>query len=90
MSERYLMPVAGGLWALSREVHGRWLSLVQDSYLDHPDDATDAMRACGIEITSKTIDEFFPYRTGWGRCPTLEFLEIFSTLGKAIKKEYGV
>ena len=90
MSETYLPFVNGGRWAISREVNGVWLALVQDSHLDHPDDAIAAMHAVGLPTTSGNMDEFFPYAEGQGRCPTIEFLEIFSRLGKSIKKEYGV
>ncbi len=90
MYETYLPYVNGGRWAISRFVDGQWLSLVQDSYLYHPDDAVNALRAAGVECTKKELDEFFPVRGAQGRCPTLEFLEIFSRIGNKIKKEYGV
>ncbi len=90
MTEMYLPFVRGGRWAISREIGGRWIALVQDSYLDDPHDAVRALEAVGLRATAQNLDTYFPIIGARGRCPTLEFLERFSRLGTAIKKEVGV
>lgn len=90
MTETYLPFVNGGRWAISRYLSGRWVSLIQDSYLDEPGDAKLALWAVGLHANEATLDEHFPVRGSRGRCPTLEFLELFSRLGSVIKKEVGV
>ena len=90
MHETYLPYVRGGRWAISRYLAGRWVSLIQDSYLDEPGDAKRALWAVGIQSTDANLDEYFPVLGSRGRCPTLEFLELFSRLGSGVKKEVGV
>ena len=90
MDERYLEPVKGGRWAISRWVEGRWLGLIQDSYLDDEGDAEVVLRALNLEAIPKNLDRYFPTRGRQGRCPTLELLELYSRVGTEIKKEHGV
>lgn len=90
MQETYLPYVRGGRWAVSRRIGERWVSLIQDSYLDYPGDAKLCLEAVGIRASLELLDRFFPVIGSLGRCPTIEFLEMFSRLGTAIKKEVGV
>ena len=90
MQETYLPFVRDGRWTISRYIGGRWVSLIQDSYLDSPGDARVALAAVGLPPTDANLDEHFPVRGSRGRCPTLEFLELFSRLGADFKKEVGV
>ncbi len=90
MSERYLYPVQEGRWAISREVNGRWIAFIQDTPPDEPDDCVIALRACGMQVTGRNLDRFFPVTVSGARCPTLMFLEIFSQIGAEIKTEHGV
>ena len=90
MQETYLPYVRGGRWAISRSIGERWVSLIQDSYLDEPGDAKLALWAVGLQASDANLDTHFPILGSRGRCPTLEFLELFSRLGTAIKKEVGV
>lgn len=88
--ETYLPYVRSGQWAISRMVNGEWLSLIQDRSLYRPEDTLIALHACGIPPTVTSLDRYFPIRGEKGRCPTLEFLELFSKLGNGHKKEVGV
>lgn len=88
MDERYLAPFSGGRWAVSREVEGRWIHLVENAPLEHQEDAQAILRA--LEITPADIDTYFPLRGNIGRCPTLDLLELFSRIGEKIKAEVGV
>ncbi len=90
MEETYLQFVDKGRWAIGRVVNGKWLRLVQDSRLDNPVDAEHALRACTLAVNHSNFDEYFPIHPVRGRCPTLEFLEIFARVGEKIKKEVGV
>ncbi len=78
--ELYLPHVPGGRWAISRLVGRKWIHLVQDSYLENPDDAETILRALGIPATEATLDLYFPHRKGQGRCPTLALLELCNVL----------
>ena len=90
MKERYLPQVRGGQWAISRIVEGEWLSLIQDRPLDHKADAVRALAACKIAATYGNLERYFPMRRLRERCPTLEFLELFSKVGSGQKNEVGV
>jgi len=95
MSSEYLYEVPRGRWAIRRRINGRWVDLIQDSYLDHPEDAAAVLLALHIAPTQKNLDHYFPLRGKAGRCPTLELLELTSVLEPTIpqirsKKEDGV
>lgn len=90
MAERYLPPVNGGRWAVSRFVSGKWLKLVEDSYLEESTDAEVALAELGVLPTQGNLDVYFPIRNDGERRPTLDTLERFSKLGSKIKKEHGV
>ncbi len=90
MEDVYLPRVRGGQWAVSRMVDGEWLALIEDRSLYHNDDAVKALAACKIPATDKNLDRYFPSRPFCGRCPTLEFLELFSKVGSGQKREVGV
>lgn len=90
MEETYLPSVRGGRWAISREVDGEWIALVQDGSLTDPSDAARALRAKGLPVTPRNLETYFPSLPFRGRRPTLEFLEIFSRVGNKIRKEVGV
>ena len=90
MRETYLPYVNGGRWAISRNIGGRVVALVQDSYLHSEVDAKIALWALGMSAHVPNLDTYFPYQGSGGRCPTLEFLELFSRLGSGVKTEVGV
>lgn len=75
MDEKYLYPIPGGRWIISRWVNGRWISLVQNSSLFDAGDAELILRALNIEVTRENLDTYFPHKKGRGRCPTLKLLE---------------
>lgn len=75
MDEKYLHPVSGARWAISRWVDGRSITLVQNSCLFDAGDAESVLRALDIEVTRANLDTYFPLRKGRGRCPTLALLE---------------
>ncbi len=90
MEETYLPSVRNGRWTISREIDGVWITLIEDSRLNDPKDAGTALHACGLPVTHTNLETHFPSLPFRGRCPTLEFLEIFSHIGKTIKTEVGV
>jgi|GEM_PF-1801976 len=79
MRELYLKP-SKGQWTISRFVSGRWIYLVQDSYLDRAEDAAAILEAIHISATEANLDEYFPPRGAAGRCPTLELMELCCVL----------
>ncbi|OGG72738.1 hypothetical protein A3A38_03700 [Candidatus Kaiserbacteria bacterium RIFCSPLOWO2_01_FULL_53_17] len=89
MEEKYLPRQKGGRWAISREIGGRWLALIQDTPVDDPADAALVLWELGIELRLKNIRRYFPARRK-GRCPTLELLELFAKLGSEKKEKCGV
>lgn len=95
MDDNYLYPTPRGRWAISRHINGRWIALIQDSYLDEPKDAERVLHALGIPATKENLDRYFPERGGQGRCPTLELMERCNVLDPTNphvknKKEHGV
>ncbi len=95
MDEKYLYPMEGARWAISRWVDDRWVTLVQDSALFDPGDAEAVLRALGIPRMQRNLDLYFPVRKGRGRCPTLDLMELTNVLDPTNphvknKKEYGV
>lgn len=80
MDEQYLQPITGARWAISRWIDGRWITLVQDSYLDQPDCAAAVLRALSKDVSLENLDRYFPVREGQGPCPTLEIMEMTSVL----------
>lgn len=76
MSEKYLTPIEGARWAISRTVLGKKIYLVQNSDLDDPKDIELIFQRMGIEPTQENLDRYFPVRGAYGRCPTLELLEL--------------
>ena len=96
MDEKYLDPMPGGKWFISRLVEGRWIQLHQDNPLFEKGDAQAVLRALNIPITKENLDLHFPERPGQGRCPTLELMELCNVLdptnpfAKKKKGEVGV
>jgi|GEM_PF-4870775 len=87
---RYLPPTNGGRWAISREIEGQWIALVEDTQLFHPSDASTVLVALAIEPTDENLDHHFPIRGERGRCPTLDLLELFSEIGTKSGSQIGV
>ncbi|KND51907.1 MAG: hypothetical protein ABA06_01455 [Parcubacteria bacterium C7867-001] len=75
MTDKYLMPVEGGRWAISRRIHGRTVYLIQDTSLFDSSDAEFILTALSLEPTRGNMDHYFPKRDG-SRCPTLELMEL--------------
>jgi hypothetical protein len=74
----YLPPFKGGRWSIGRRVGNNTVCLIQDSYMDDPEDVYRVLQACDISPTAGNIDFYFPVRWGKGRCPTLAILEKFA------------
>ena len=81
MTERYLRfdAHAGERFAISREIRGKRISLVQDSYMDNDGDIEELLNELRISMTPQNLDCYFPYVLG-KRCPTLELMEKTSVL----------
>jgi hypothetical protein len=90
MSKRYFKPINGGRWTASRLIEGRWVALIQDTRLFHPQDAVTFLSALTISPTEEHLDVYFPLRGAKGRCPTLELLELFVRLPPGTGEEVGV
>lgn len=86
----YLPPTPGGRWAISREIDGRWVPLIQDTSLFHPNNALIVLSALQIPPTEEYLDLYFPILGKKGRCPTLDLLELFSELGTKRGSQIGV
>ena len=80
MDEKYLYPMPGGKWVISRLVEGRWIGLHQDNALFDMGDAEAILRALNIPVTRENLDFYFPEREGKGRCPTLDLMELCNVL----------
>ena len=77
MNVKYFPPTPGGRWTTGLIVSGRFISLVQDSYLDDEGDAKVVLTFLGIPPTNANLDFYFPERRGTRiRCPTLDLLEL--------------
>lgn len=93
MDERYLPPIDGGRWALSRTIAGKHIYLIQNTYMDDVGDIAIILFALNIACTKENTERFFPIRGCNGPCPTLELLELFSVIDRAPRnagKEVGV
>lgn len=93
--EKYLYPMPGGKWIISRMVEGRWIGLHQDNPLFDTGDAEAVLRALNIPVNKANLDLHFPERDGLGRCPTLELMELCNILDPTNphikkKREVGV
>jgi hypothetical protein len=88
--ERYLPPVNGGRWAISREVEGQWVALIENTPPFYPSDILTVLVVLAIEPTQENLDYYFPIRGERGRCPTLDLLELFSELGSKSGSQIGV
>lgn len=75
MSEGYLTSNTTGKWCISRQIHGRWICLIQDRPLSKPEDAMIILCALHVPYTEENLDEYFPVQNGRGRCPTLALME---------------
>ena len=84
MKTLYLPPVTGGRWAISRPVAGENVYLIENTYMDNEDDIPIILQILGIENTVENIELYFPLQ-GECRCPTLAFLELFSTINRVAK-----
>ncbi len=80
MDEKYLYPVPGGRWLISRFVDDRWISLHEDNPLFDSGDAGVILQALRIPATERNLNLHFPEREGLGRCPTLALLELCNVL----------
>jgi len=93
VDNRYLPPAMGGKWAVSRHIHGTYISLVERSYMDDESDIETVFQGLGIPVASKNIDRYFPQNNRGKRCPALELLELFARIGmieRDEEKEIGV
>lgn len=93
--ERYLYPMPGGKWIISRLIEGRWIGLHQDNTLFDAGDAEAVLRALNIPATKANLDLYFPERKGLGHCPTIDLMELCNSLDPTNphiknKKEVGV
>ena len=84
---RYLPPVNGGRWAISRDVGGCSVALIERTPLFHLNDALTVLSALAIEPTEENLDYYFPIPGESGRCPTLDLLELFSEIGTKAKDD---
>lgn len=84
---RYLPPVNVGRWAISCEVGGCWVALIENTQLFYPSDALTVLSALAIEPTPENLNHYFPILGKRGRCPTLDLLELFSELGAKAKSD---
>jgi hypothetical protein len=75
MDEKYLYPQRRGVWAISRLIGGRWVSLIQNRPLDEVGDAAAVLHALGMVATATNLERYFPRSSAGERCPTLELLE---------------
>ncbi len=91
MSETTYLPFCqGGRWAISREISGVWVYLIQDTPPDNPVHVEQVLRALGFEPTPENINRYFPQgKCTENRCPTLELLELFAHLANT-RHEHGV
>jgi len=80
MDERYLYPMPGGNWIISRQVGEQWIVLYQDHPLFEAGDDVEILQALKIPVTNENLDLYFPERKGKGRCPTLELMELCNVL----------
>jgi len=87
---RYLPPTNGGRWAISREIEGQWVALIENTPLFYPSDALTVLVALAIEPTDANLNHYFPIHGERGRCPTLDLLELFSHLGTKSGSQIGV
>jgi hypothetical protein len=95
MDEKYLYPMPGGKWVISRLVEGRWIGLHQDNALFDAGDAEAILRALNIPVTKENLDLHFPEYSGKGRCPTIDLMELCNILDPTNplinkRKEVGV
>jgi hypothetical protein len=96
MDEKYLYPQRRSVWAISRLVGGRWVSLIQGRPLDEPGDGAAVLHALGMAATAANLDRNFPRRGAGDRCPTLALLERCNVLDptnpyfKRLTQEVGV
>lgn len=89
MEMKYLIPTRGGRWAVSREVHTRWLALIESTPVDDAEHPAIVLSALGVVPSDVMLDRYFPDQ-GRGRAPTLELLELFAKLGSEKRNECGV
>jgi hypothetical protein len=85
MEMKYLMPTRGGRWAISREVHGRWLALIESTPVDDAEHPAAVLSALGVVPSGGSLDRYFPDQGG-GRAPTLELLGMFVQLGVTMRQ----
>ena len=88
--ERYLPPTNGGRWAISRDIEGCSVALIENTSLFNPTNALTVFSALEIPPTGEHLDLYFPIRGKKGRCPTLDVLELFSEIGTKSGSQIGV
>lgn len=91
--DRYLPPFPNARWAISRAIAGKRICLVQNTGMHQEEDIGFIFHALEIPHTQTNQDLYFPHIEGRGRCPTLDLLELFSTIDRLARdkqKEIGV
>jgi hypothetical protein len=91
MEERYMPPpFGGGRWTISREIHGRWIALIERAPMETLEDIDTILQTLKIHPSEETRAYYFPKNNMSDPCPTLELIELFSRIGARIEKEHGV
>jgi hypothetical protein len=89
MSSLYLQPMQGGRWAISRTIAGKRVYLVQNTKVECLEDIRIIFHVLDIEHTSENIARYFPKRDEEDHAPTLELLELFSTIDRPFADALG-
>lgn len=70
--------IPNGRWAISRQIAGRWITLVERAPVYNEADITFVLEAFGILGTEAMRDRFCPHSYGAKCCPTLELRRLFA------------
>lgn len=87
MDGRYLPPFKGGRWAICRKIGGKSIYLIENASMDYPADIELILRTLGIEVSEESKNLYFPVLGMNGPCPTLDLLEIFSTIDRVVEEQ---
>lgn len=80
MSQYYFKKTEGAYWAISRNIQGRWVHLIQECKLKDEKDALIVLHALQIDPTENALNEYFPRNAFGERCPTFELLLLTNVL----------
>ena len=90
VQQKYLPPVSGARWAISRYINNKLVCLIERSPVDDEAHIALIFGVLAIPPTPENEQWYFPKNRSGQRCPTLDLLELFAKLPPGTGEGVGV